>query len=48
VGTDLWEVQMGMSLGRSLAPFLPRAYFQLRYGYSIMQRVLEIARVPKP
>ena len=42
VGTDLWEVQMGMSLGRSLAPFLPRGYFQLRYGYSIMQRVLGI------
>jgi len=42
VGTDLWEVQMGMSLGRSLAPVLPRGYFQLRYGYSIMQRVLGI------
>ena len=42
VGTDLWEVQMGISLGRSLAPFLPRGYFQLRYGYSIMQRVLGI------
>ncbi len=42
VGTDLWEVQMGMSLGRSLAPMLPRGYFQLRYGYSIMQRVLGI------
>src|SRR5437868_689932 len=42
VGTDLWQVQMGMSLGRSLAPMLPRGYFQLRYGYSIMQRVLGI------
>jgi len=42
VGTDLWEVQMGMSLGRSLAPVLARGYFQMRYGYSIMQRVLGI------
>ena len=42
VGIDMWEVQSGMTLGRSLAPVLPRGYFQLRYGYSIMQRVLEI------
>ncbi len=40
VGIDMWEVQMGMSLGRSLAPVLPRGYFQLSYGYSIVQRVL--------
>jgi hypothetical protein len=40
VGIDLWEVQMGMSAGRSLAPVLPRGYFQLSYGYSVMQRVL--------
>jgi hypothetical protein len=39
VGIDMWEVQTGMSLGRNLAPVLPRGYFQLRYGYSIMQRV---------
>ena len=42
VGIDMWEVQTGMNLGRNLAPILPRGYFQLRYGYSIMQRVLGI------
>ena len=42
VGIDMWEVQMGMSLGRSLAPVLPRGYFQLSYGYSIVQRVLRM------
>ena len=40
VGIDMWEVQMGMSVGRSLAPVIPRGFFQLNYGYSIMQRVL--------
>jgi hypothetical protein len=40
VGIDMWEAQIGMSLGRSLAPVLPRGYFQLSYGYSIVQRVL--------
>jgi len=40
VGIDMWEVQTGMSLGRNLAPVLPRGYFQLSYGYSFMQRVL--------
>ena len=42
VGIDMWEAQIGMSLGRSLAPILPRGYFQLSYGYSITQRVLGI------
>jgi hypothetical protein len=42
VGIDMWEAQMGMSLGRNLAPVLPRGYFQLSYGYSIVQRVLGI------
>src|SRR5215475_5857654 len=40
VGIDMWEAQMGFSLGRNLAPVLPRGYFQLSYGYSITQRVL--------
>jgi hypothetical protein len=42
VGIDMWEAQAGMSLGRNLAPVLPRGYFQLSYSYSFMQRVLGI------
>jgi hypothetical protein len=42
VGLGMWELQTGMTLGRSFAPVLPRGYFQLRYGYSIMQQVLGI------
>lgn len=42
VGVDMWEAQMGFSMGRNLEPVLPRAYFQLTYGYSITQRVLGI------
>jgi hypothetical protein len=42
VGTDLWEVQMGMNAGKRLDPVLPNAYFQLRYSYAIVQRVIGI------
>jgi hypothetical protein len=42
VGTDLWEIQIGMNAGRRLAPVLPNAYVQLRYSYAIVQQVLGI------
>jgi len=42
VGTDLWEVQMGVNVGRRLTPVLPNAYFQMRYSYAIVQRVIGI------
>jgi hypothetical protein len=42
VGTDLWEVQMGMNAGKRLAPVLPNAFVQMRYSYAVVQRVLGI------
>src|SRR5881394_1323736 len=42
VGTDLWEVQMGINAGRRLDPLLPNAYVQLRYSYALVQRVIGI------
>jgi len=42
VGTDLWEVQMGINAGKRLDPLLPNAYVQLRYSYALVQRVVGI------
>jgi hypothetical protein len=42
VGTDLWEVQIGMNAGRRLNPILPNAFVQMRYSYAIVQQVLGI------
>jgi len=39
VGTDLWEVQIGMNVGKRLAPLLPNAFLQMRYSYAMVQRV---------
>lgn len=36
-GRYLREYQVGFSMGRLLNPILPRAYFDLRYGYSFVQ-----------
>jgi len=33
---------MGMNAGKRLDPVLPNAYFQLRYSYAIVQRVIGI------
>src|SRR5688500_15255802 len=32
-GRDMREYQFGVALGRQFDPILPRAYFDLRYGY---------------
>ena len=39
VGTDLWEVQIGMNVGKRFAPLLPNAFLQMRYSYAMVQRV---------
>ena len=42
VGTDLWELQMGVNAGKHLDPLLPKAYVQMRYSYAIVQKELGI------
>jgi hypothetical protein len=38
-GKDLREYHVGANVGRLLNPLLPRAYFDLRYGYSFVQNL---------
>jgi hypothetical protein len=38
-GKDLREFRVGANIGRLLNPILPRGYFDLRYGYSFVQRL---------
>jgi hypothetical protein len=38
-GKDLREYHAGFDVGRLLAPVLPRAYFDLRYGYAFVQKL---------
>jgi hypothetical protein len=38
-GKDLREYRVGADIGRLLNPILPRAYFDLRYGYSFVQKL---------
>lgn len=42
VGTRLKEVQIGAFVGRRLNPILSDGYFQARYSYGIVERVLGI------
>jgi hypothetical protein len=39
---DLREVLIGVNLGRQLHPVLPRAYFDLRYGFAFAQTVQNV------
>jgi len=43
VGTDQREYRIGVSMGRQLNPFLPKAYVQGRYGFGMVQQVAHIA-----
>lgn len=43
VGTDQREYRIGVSLGRRLNPFLPRAYVQARYAFGFVEKVANIA-----
>lgn len=42
IGTSMWEIGIGMNVGRRLDPILPNAYFQTRYTYVITQRIIGI------
>ena len=42
VGRDLLEYHIGTNFGRRLDPILPRAYFQGRYSYAFVERILGI------
>jgi hypothetical protein len=39
IGSDMWEVSLGVNAGRRLGPWLPKAYVQTRYAYVITQNV---------
>ncbi len=41
-GYDLREYRFGVNLGRRLDPILPRAFFQTRYTYAVVERKLGI------
>jgi hypothetical protein len=42
-GFDLWEMRLGVSVGRAgLGSLLPKAYFQAAYKYAIVQKHLDI------
>ena len=43
VGRDLHEYHAGLNLGRRLNPVLPKAYFQARYAYAFVEKVLGIS-----
>jgi hypothetical protein len=39
IGSDMWEVSLGVNAGRRLDPWLPKAYVQARYAYVVTQNV---------
>ena len=39
VGRDVFELQMGVNVGRDLGNFIPRTYVEARYSYAIAQHV---------
>jgi hypothetical protein len=39
IGSDMWEISLGVSAGRRLDPWLPKTYVQTRYAYVITQNV---------
>ena len=41
-GFDLRELRLGLSAGRRLNPILPRAFFQTRYSYAVVERHLGV------
>ena len=43
IGTNQREYRMGVSLGRQLNPWLPRAYVQGRYAFGMAQEVANVA-----
>lgn len=43
IGRDQREYHLGINAGRRLDPVLPNAYFQARYSYGFVQRVLGIS-----
>jgi hypothetical protein len=43
VGRDQREFHLGINFGRRLDPVLPKAYFQGRYSYAFVERVLGIS-----
>lgn len=43
VGRGLREYHIGLNVGRSLEPFLPRAYVQAQYSYAFAERILGIS-----
>jgi hypothetical protein len=43
VGRDLREYHAGLNVGRRLNPILPKAYFQARYAYAFVEKVVGIS-----
>ena len=43
VGRDLREYQTGVNIGRRLNPILPKAYFQARYAFAFVEKVLNVS-----
>lgn len=43
IGLGQREIRMGVNAGRSLGPFLPKAFFQGRYGFGFLQQVYNVA-----
>jgi hypothetical protein len=42
-GRDLEELLLGFSAGKSLDPWIPRSYAQLRYSYGFVEKVMDVA-----
>jgi hypothetical protein len=42
VGRDLYELQMGVNVGRDLEGIIPRSYVQARYSFALVQRVEDL------
>ena len=43
VGTDQREYRIGANFGRQLSPWIPKAYFQGRYSFGMVQKVANVA-----
>jgi hypothetical protein len=38
IGSDIWQLTLGLNAGRRLDPVLRNGYFQARYGYTIAEK----------
>jgi len=42
IGADMWEVQLGVAVGKRLDRWIPNTYLQGSYSYGIQEKVLNI------